>query len=553
MAENYLQKATQIYEGFNAESSRKWLLKNGMTELAKMLLDDMTEARSEEDFKKAEYQFKYRIVVPFFKDYVYPRGEQAVKDFVAENPIINVAPPKSVGSYDDLKKNQAFADSRYARRYTDEKGETRLNVPLLQIANDPEELSLAALRLGITPEDLHDHIVNEWQRKKEKEWPEIEASMKKKIIVNRHKIADDYANSWYGTVLGAIAPETTAKTLEEIRSGKDLGADAENRAIVTDALVGLGTVLSGVAAGSALKNPKTAAILNKFISEKVLKHPATQAVAGGAVDAGLEAYRQGVSDYYEFDPKTIAEVGTVSATMPSIVGGVISPIAAIPGTGRITRPLMRRLRQMLPNPSEEEIVRNRRIYEQARRATEEASNTRDPIKKERADELLDVARDFIEQSPSAKFGTRYTKDNVKKIIKTTDRAEKFFSPPSKEDYVKAIKERRSKDKELSDKAEEWLNRAKKQWNANYNELSSVPEPLTAWDRIGDNLVEFGSREETLRRRSTGKMKGVPSENLRYLMENDPVTIRTWENGFAPHDKSLMDVYKEWKEKFGGRR
>ena len=49
------------------------------------------------------------------------------------------------------------------------------------------------------------------------------------------------------------------------------------------------------------------------------------------------------------------------------------------------------------------------------------------------------------------------------------------------------------------------------------------------------------------------MKEVPSENLRYLMENDPVTIRTWENGFAPHDKSLMDVYKEWKEKFGGRR
>lgn len=553
MAENYLQKATQIYKGFDAESTREWLRKNGMTEFAKMLLDDMADARSEEDFKKAEYQFKNRIVVPFFKDYVYPRGEQAVKDFVAENPIINVAPPKSVGSYDDLKKNQAFADSRYAQSYTDEKGNRVVNVPLLQIANDPEELSIAALRLGITPEDLRDHILNEWDKKKKKEWVAEEKAMKQEVIANRHKIADDYANSWYGTVLGAIAPETTAKTLEEIRSGKDLGADAENRAVVTDALVGLGTVLSGSAAGSALKNPKTAAILNKFISEKVLKHPATQAVTGGVVDAGLEAYRQGVSDYYEFDPKTIAEVGTVSATMPSIVGGVISPIAAIPGTGRITRPLMRRLRQMLPNPSEEEIVRNRRIYEQARRATEEASNTRDPIKKERADELLDVARDFIEQSPSAKFGTRYTKDNVKKIIKTTDRAEKFFSPPSKEDYVKAIKERRSKDKELSDKAEEWLNRAKKQWNANYNELSSVPEPLTAWDRIGDNLVEFGSREETLRRRSTGKMKEVPSENLRYLMENDPVTIRTWENGFAPHDKSLMDVYKEWKEKFGGRR
>ena len=38
MAENYLQKATQIYRGFDAESSREWLRKNGMTEIAKMLL-----------------------------------------------------------------------------------------------------------------------------------------------------------------------------------------------------------------------------------------------------------------------------------------------------------------------------------------------------------------------------------------------------------------------------------------------------------------------------------------------------------------------------------
>ena len=70
MAENYLQKATQIYRGFDAESSREWLRKNGMTELAKMLLDDMADARSEDDYKKAEYQFKNRIVVPFFKDFV---------------------------------------------------------------------------------------------------------------------------------------------------------------------------------------------------------------------------------------------------------------------------------------------------------------------------------------------------------------------------------------------------------------------------------------------------------------------------------------------------
>ena len=220
MAENYLQKATQIYRGFDAESSREWLRKNGMTELAKMLLDDMADARSEEDFKKAEYQFKNRVVVPFFKDFVYPRGEKAVKAFVAENPIINVAPPKSVGSYDDLKKNQAFADSKYARRYTDEKGETRVNVPLLQIANDPEELSLAALRLGITPEDLHDHIVNEWQRKKEKEWPEIEAAMKKEMLANRGKVVKEYNNSPWSSILRTVAPELYAGMRRDIAEGK---------------------------------------------------------------------------------------------------------------------------------------------------------------------------------------------------------------------------------------------------------------------------------------------------------------------------------------------
>lgn len=550
MAESYLQKATQIYNGFNAESSRDWLRRNGMTELAKMLLDDMADARSEEDFKKAEYQFKNRIVVPFFKEFVHPQGEKAVKAFVAENPVINVAPPKSVGSYDELKKNQAFADSKYARQFKDEKGETRVNVPLLQIANDPKELSIAALRLGITPEDLHDHIVNEWDKKKKREWAEEEKAMKQEIIANRRKIADDYENSWYGTVLGSVAPETMAKTLNEIRSGKDAGPSAENKAILTDALVGLGTVISGSAAGSALRNPKTAAILNKFINERVLRHAATQAVAGGAVDAGLEAFRQGVSDYYKFDPKTIAEVGTVSATMPSIVGGLVSPVAAIPGAGRITRPFMRRLRQMLPDPSEEEIVRNRKIYENAKRATEDASKSKDLLKKEKADEFLDVARDFIEQSPLTKSDSRITKDQVKRIVKNPDRAERYFNPPSREDYVKAIKERRSRNKDVSDKAEEWLNRAKKQWSANYNKISTVPEPVTAWDQFGDKLVEFGGREETLRRRATGKKNEAPSENLQYIMENDPLTIRTWENGFVPHDKAMMELYKEWNEKYG---
>lgn len=549
----YAQEVADIIDGFYSNAAKAWLKNNGLGEEARYYLLQMENAGNDKDFNDAKDSFKNNIMRPFYEGVIVPAGNEVVDAFLKTNPWFDYARAKSLGSYEDIKKHEKIQNSKYATRSVNDKGETVVNVPLLRVVNDPSELSLLADGLHVSPEDLRDHVLNEWKKKKEREWAEEEKAMKQEIIANRRKIADDYENSWYGTLIGAVAPETMATNLEAIRSGKDVDPSAENKSILTDALVGLGTVISGSAAGSALMNPKTAAILNKFINERVLRHAATQAVAGGAVDAGLEAFRQGVSDYYKFDPKTIAEVGTVSATIPSIVGGLVAPVAAIPGAGRITRPFMRRLRQMLPDPSEEEIVRNRKIYENAKRATEDASKSKDLLKKEKADEFLDVARDFVEQSPLTKSDSRITKDQVKRIVKNPERAERYFNPPSREDYVKAIKERRSRNKDVSDKAEEWLNRAKKQWSANYNKISAVPEPVTAWDKFGDKLVEFGSREETLRRRATGKKNEAPSENLQYIMENDPLTIRTWENGFVPHDKAMMELYNEWKEKYGEGR
>lgn len=341
MAENYLQKATQIYDGFDAESSREWLRKNGMTELAKMLLNDMSDARSDEDFKKAEYQFKNRIVVPFFKDFVYPRGEKAVKAFVAENPIINVAPPKSVGSYDDLKKNQAFADSKYARRYTDEKGETRVNVPLLQIANDPEELSLAALRLGITPEDLHDHIVNEWQRKKEKEWPEIEAAMKKEMLANRGKVVKEYDKNFWSGVLRSVAPELYAGMQRDIAEGKgETGSipgwlGEHKKDVLLDAGRNAALAMTGYAA-----NP----------------------IAAGTAITGTEIATLAGSDYYPLNFKNAsiaALTGYTAASIPSAVGKVVGAIGKFGGPFyKASRNTMRKLRrgEELPSQTEQKSI-----------------------------------------------------------------------------------------------------------------------------------------------------------------------------------------------------
>lgn len=545
----YAQEVAGIIDGFYSKAAKEWLKNNGLREEARYYLLQMENAGNDKDFDDAKNSFKNNISRPFYERVIVPAGDEAIDGFFTENPWFDYAAAKSLGSYEDIKKNEKIQNSKYATRSVNDKGETVVNIPLLRVANDPSELNSLAQGLHVSPEELRDHILNEWDKKKKREWAEDEKAQKKEIIARRQNIANEYANSWYGTLIGAVAPETMETNLDAIRSGKDVDPSAENKAVITDALVGLGTVFSGSAGGLALKNPKTAAVLNKFINERVLRHPATQAVAGGAIDAGLEAFRQGVSSYYEFDPRTIAEVGTVSATMPSIVGGLVSPVAAIPGAGRITRPFMKRLRQMLPDPSEEEIVRNRKIYENAKRATEDAARSKDLLKKEKADELLDAARDFIEQSPLTKSASRITKDQVKRIVKNPERAERYFNPPSREDYVKAIKERRSRNKNVSDKAEEWLNRAKKQWSANYNKISTVPEPVTAWDKFGDNLVEFGSREETLRRRATGKKNEAPSENLQYIMENDPLTIQTWENGFVPHDNAMMELYKEWKEKY----
>lgn len=341
MAENYLQKATQIYRGFDAESSREWLRKNGMTELAKMLLNDMTDARSEEDFKKAEYQFKNRIVVPFFKDFVYPRGEKAVKAFVAENPIINVAPPKSVGSYDDLKKNQAFADSKYVRRYTDEKGETRVNVPLLQIANDPEELSLAALRLGITPEDLHDHIENEWKRKKEKEWPKIEAAMKKEMLANRGKVLKEYDKNFWSGVLRSVAPEMYAGMQRDIAEGKGEAGSIpgwlgeHKKDVLLDAGRNAALAMTGYAA-----NP----------------------IATGTAITGTEIATLAGSDYYPLNLKnaTFAAItGYTAASIPSAVGKVVGAIGKFGGPFyKASRNTMRKLRrgEELPSQTEQKSI-----------------------------------------------------------------------------------------------------------------------------------------------------------------------------------------------------
>lgn len=537
MAENYLQKATHIYRGFDAESSREWLRKNGMTELAKMLLDDMADSRSEEDYKKAEYQFKNRIVVPFFKDFVYPRGEKAVKAFVAENPIINVAPPKSVGSYDELKKNQAFADSKYAQAYTDEKGNRVVNVPLLQIANDPEELSLAALRLGITPEDLHDHIVNEWRRKKEKEWPEIEASMKKEMLANRGKVVKEYDKNFWSGVLRTVAPELYAGMRRDIAEGKGEAGSVGGWLGEHKKDVALDAVRSGAVATipSITSNPIVTGI--------------------GVGTAGIASLAG--SNYYPFNSdnvKTELMAGLAAGTIPSGVGMVLSKLSAAgAGWRQAARKAMRAIQrgEDLPSVNEQNLINKSVddayfIYEAYRNG--DYSKTGEQVRT-----AIQKVYDMLNKSPRT-VGKDIPLGDVEKMLTSKEgvmEIKSLLQAPSKKTFVNwnAIAENGQFFSEADYKAaKEAVRRTDELFPETFSEITA-PEIAGTKQKIKDvaaitigNAAEkYGSYAEPMRQRRDLK------EGLSPYEAGHPEQVEAWKRYGIPSWDPLAD---EFKEKYG---
>lgn len=536
MAENYLQKATQIYKGFDAESSREWLRKNGMTELAKMLLDDMADARSEDDYKKAEYQFKNRIVVPFFKDFVYPRGEKAVKAFVAENPIINVVPPKSVGSYDDLKKNQAFADSKYAQAYTDEKGNRVVNVPLLQIANDPEELSIAALRLGITPEDLHDHIVNEWRRKKEKEWPELEAAMKKEMLANRGKVVKEYNNSPWSSIIRTVAPELYAGMRRDIAEGK---GDA------------------GSISGWLGEHKKDAAIdAARNIALAMTGYVANPLSVAGLVGA-TELSSLAASDHYDMNARNVGAAltgATFAGTVPSLVTRYAAPLLKS-GSKTIrnaARDILRRIRNGEGTAAEVEQAALKESVDEAAKIVRSRAAGNETLTSDDVSKAVNDVYQKVISSPRNAFadGTRITQSDIERALLTEDGVNMikgFLSAPSKKTWVEWNKmskypgygyEQRVVLQDAMKRAEVMFPEAVKE----IKYISGNGKALNSVIAIGANIVNtVGSKAEPMAARN------VYAEGLSSYEADHPEQVESWKRYGIP---SWDPLAEEFNEKYG---
>ena len=538
------QQAERIGAAFKTPTSSRWVIQTGRRNIANNLLDMMRSARAPEQFNEAAYQFKRQILLPYYREVVHNLPEEQRALFIQRNPTINMKPPRGLGTYDELKKNPVFAESQYQGRPVNGAPNPRL----LQIASDPVELDLAARNLNVTPEDLQAHIREAYQERARQQFRKDMMAAQESAQATRNKLADEYENSWYGKVLGAISPEVTGYNLDVIRNPQNESGWSLAKAIAKDALVGIGSLYTGVPAG------------------KMVSNPAAQALIGGAFDSGIEAARQGMSNYYDWDPANILATGAVSATFPSLLGGAASMGSRLPGLGRITRPLMRKLKGMMPNAAEEEALRAKEIRDVAAEATEAAYEGGDALMKEGADDLLEPAREFIENSPTKVLDPEpVTRDRVRDIVMDPELSAQYFEPPTRENYLDMINQRMAggdqvmniggQQRYASDVAEDWLGKAKTQWNANYKAMSTPEPKKTKWDKAGEALVDIGSREETLRQRAKGT-KTEPQQisgSLQWLMENDPATIRMWEAGFAPNGSSEeMKVYNEWKEKFGGR-
>ena len=72
----FQRKAEEIGRSFQTQYSKEWVRGTGRAKLANALLNQMRAARSPEQFERAAYQFKQQIVIPYYREVVYPQGSE---------------------------------------------------------------------------------------------------------------------------------------------------------------------------------------------------------------------------------------------------------------------------------------------------------------------------------------------------------------------------------------------------------------------------------------------------------------------------------------------
>lgn len=532
-------KVDNIVDSFKTESSVAWLQKTGRRAMANKLLDAMRAARSPDQFNELAYEFKRQVLMPYYREVVHRVGDSEQRqNFLERNQLMAMPPPKKLPPYEELRKNPAFAESQYRTRVP---GDTTSYPRLLRASQDPVEMDLAARKLGVTPEDLKEHIRTSYNDMVRKKFQKDFATAAMQGQAYRDSLAKDYEESTLGTILNMVSPEVTQLTLSDIRRGKESDGWEYAKAIAKDALVGIGSLYTGNAAG----------LVTKF-------GPA-RAALGGLADAGLELARQGMSNYSDWDLANAGGTGFISATMPAGVGILASAVGNIGhGAKKLVNPIMRKIRGMVNDPVKMEAERAAERAEAARRAIE-AREGGSALAREGATDVIDELGRTMENSPARVYdNSPLTREEVTDIVMDPERAKKYFTAPTADEFTEQILARDLGTGAVSDNADEWLKRAKAEWPEAYKEISTPKAKKTKTDVLADAVVEGASREETMRARSHGKKKepdqSAVSPALEQVMQSQPDLIRVWKAGFVPEGSEsdpMVKLYTEWKTKFGG--
>lgn len=531
----FREEANAISRSLNIGPIVEWLAKTGKGEEALRYIKQMSDSQNQRDFNKAKMLLKKNVFQPLFDEDVVPKGDEAIDLFLKMNPIMNFYGDRKLGTYDEMKKNEHFVNSKYS--YDEEKdGKSERKVPILRIVEDNGELRRIARNLDVSPQDLKSHIMAEWEKKKAADFAKFSKEEKARLLKDRKKVVNEFdANFWSGT-LRTVAPELYAGMRHDIANG---GSEAGTVASFDVPVLGKFDIPSPAYAWEHKKDIGLDAATNVAI--------ALAPQLGGPIHTGLtvtgsELARLAGSSYYPVDTENVLMAllsGTAAGTIPAMVGRVLGGISGMGGSFR--RAAMRKLRSIrrgeeLPSVAEKTNIDDAvdRISEAVRRV----GNVDNTVRIVNTDNAIDELTRKLNSSPKAVMdGKVFERDEVKAMLMSNDgtnAVKGYLTAPSKGSYTKWVNIEKSLpegDPERS-RATAALNSANELFPAAVEEITYLaPVGSGRTDKAIDKAVSF-----------------IGDFATKYGSIAEPAAARKgYHEGIGPYEWSYPGIVEDWKK------
>lgn len=544
MSENknkYAAEAEQIAKAIHfGDFTDEWLENNGLSQEYMTLLDNMRRARTPSLFNKAKLEFKKKIVRPFYEQVFVPKGEEARIAFLKRNPIMDFMSPKGLGSYDEIKKNEKVQNSPYATVSVNDKGEEIVNVPLLRMINDPGELSDIAHYLDVDADELREHILNEWDKKKKREWAKEEAAMRKAIVdggeINgvkfqgRKGVLKEFDKNPWGKILKEVSPDIYAAMRRDVANGTGESGNPTKwqnthmREQLNDMIRSVGLAAS-------------ATVVPWMVPAKyAMAAPVFTGLGVGATEYGAMAN----SNYYPLNDENKEKIKSAAYAAATIPAGV----NAVLGLGRkfggpVISRAFSKARRFIHGEEVPSLVEKNALYNEVDKASEKVLSELNKEYRFSTDDVggaIGQLTEKLNKTPKSYLdGRRFTDDDVREMLKSNSGIEEiksFFDAPSLKTFSK------------------WNKRAQDEDEA------AVVRTIyrKAVDAVGETfpmakaeIQEFGSSVGKTQRLADYGAIGLTKLANSYYGIKEPVEQRKYyKEGLEPYESANPEQVETWK-------